>query len=94
MIKEYDTLYDVANIGHVIIEINVSLNSLILYALPGLGNLILNSLAPEKFEWNLIYVIFKLILFIMLIAGWGICLEIALMMDYMDPDVLCPQKGR
>ena len=34
-----------------------------------------NSLAPEKFEWNLIHVIVKQIF---MIDGWGICHEIAL----------------
>ena len=34
-----------------------------------------NSLAPGKFEWNLIQVIFKLIL---ATAVWGISIEIAL----------------
>ena len=36
---------------------------------------ILNSLTPGKFEWNFRYVIFKRIL---VIAGWGISCEIAL----------------
>ena len=41
----------------------------------------LNSLAPGKFEWNFIYVIFKLIL---VIDGWGISCEIALIWMLMD----------
>ena len=51
------------------------------------GNLILvsstfiNSLAPGKFEWNFTYVIFKLIL---VIDGWGIYFEIALIWMSLD----------
>ena len=40
-----------------------------------------NSLAPGKFEWNFIYVIFKPIL---VIDGWGISFEIAIIL--MSPD--------
>ena len=43
-----------------------------------------NSLAPGKFEWNLRFVIFKRIL---VIDGWGISWEIALIwmsMDFID----------
>ena len=43
-----------------------------------------NSLAPGKFEWNFRHVIFKQIL---VIDGWGICHEIALMwmpLDFTD----------
>ena len=36
---------------------------------------LVNSLAPGKFEWNFIYVIFK---WILVIDGWGISYEIAL----------------
>ena len=44
----------------------------------GLG---FNSLAPGKFEWNFLYVIFKRIL---VIDGWGICYEIALIWMSLD----------
>ena len=46
----------------------------------------INSLAPGKFEWNFGYVILKLIL---VIDGWGICCEIALMwmsLDFTDDE--------
>ena len=41
----------------------------------------LNSLAPGKFEWNFRYVIFKQIL---VIDGWGIAWEIALIWTSLD----------
>ena len=40
-----------------------------------------NSLAPEKFEWYLKYIIFKQIL---VIDGWGISCEIALILMPLD----------
>ena len=40
-----------------------------------------NSLAPEKFEWNFRHVIFKQIL---VIDGWCICCEIALIWMSLD----------
>ena len=40
-----------------------------------------NSLAPGKFEWNFIYVIFKQIL---VTDGWGISCEIALIWMFLD----------
>ena len=40
-----------------------------------------NSLAPGKFEWNFGYVIFK---WILVIDGWGICCEIALIWMLLD----------
>ena len=40
-----------------------------------------NSLAPGKFEWNFGYVIFK---WILVIDGWGICCEIALIWMSLD----------
>ena len=45
------------------------------------GFLFINSLAPGKFEWNFRHVIFKLIL---VIAGWGICCEIVLILMSLD----------
>ena len=42
---------------------------------------LINSLAPGKFEWNFGYVIFKRIL---VIDGWGICCEIALIWMSLD----------
>ena len=43
---------------------------------------LINSLAPGKFEWNFIHVTFKRIL---VIDGWGISCEIAVMwMDFID----------
>ena len=42
---------------------------------PGLEHVLLNSLAPGKFEWNFRHVIFKQIL---VIDDWGISCEIAL----------------
>ena len=41
----------------------------------------INSLAPGKFEWNFGYMIFKQIL---VIEGWGICCEIALIWMSLD----------
>ena len=41
----------------------------------------LNSLAPEKFKWNLRYVIFK---WILVIYGWGVSCEIALIWMSLD----------
>ena len=41
----------------------------------------INSLAPGKFEWNFRYVIFKRIL---VIGGWGISCEIALIWMSLD----------
>ena len=41
----------------------------------------INSLAPEKFEWNFRYVIFK---WILVIDGWGISCEIALIWMSLD----------
>ena len=43
------------------------------------GNI--NSVAPGKFEWNFRYVIFKRIL---VIDGWGISCEIALIWMSLD----------
>ena len=40
-----------------------------------------NSLAPGRFEWNFRYVIFK---WILVIDGWGICCEIALIWMSLD----------
>ena len=40
-----------------------------------------NSLAPGKFEWNFRHVIFKQIL---VIDGWGICCEIAVIWMSLD----------
>ena len=40
-----------------------------------------NSLAPGKFEWNFRYVIFK---WILVIDGWGISFEIALIWMSLD----------
>ena len=48
------------------------------------GPIRVNSLAPGKFEWNLSYVIFKQIL---VIDGWGISSELALIgmsLDFAD----------
>ena len=42
---------------------------------------LINSLAPGKFEWHFIYVIFKRIL---VIAGWGISCEISLIWMSLD----------
>ena len=42
---------------------------------------VINSLAPGKFEWNFIHVIFKQIL---VIDGWGISCEIALIWMMLD----------
>ena len=42
---------------------------------------ILNSLAPGKFEWNFRYVIFK---WILVVDGWGISCEIALISMSLD----------
>ena len=44
-------------------------------------NFSLNSLAPGKFEWNFRYVIFK---WILVIDGWGISCEIALLSMSLD----------
>ena len=41
----------------------------------------INSLAPRKFEWNLRFIIFK---WSLVIAGWGISHEIALMWMSLD----------
>ena len=43
--------------------------------------LYINSLAPGKFEWNYIYVIFK---WILVIDGWGISCEIVLLWMSLD----------
>ena len=45
------------------------------------NSIFLNSLAPEKFEWNFRYVIFK---WIFVIAGWGISCEIVLILMSLD----------
>ena len=42
---------------------------------------LINSLAPEKFEWTFMYVIFK---WIVVIAGWGISCEIVLIWMSLD----------
>ena len=44
-------------------------------------NKLVNSLAPGEFEWNFRYVIFKQVL---VIDGWGISCEIALMWMLLD----------
>ena len=41
----------------------------------------INALSPGEFEWNLIYVIFK---WILVIDGWGISFEIALIWMSLD----------
>ena len=41
----------------------------------------INSLTPEKYEWNVRYVIFKRVL---VIAGWGMSCEIALIWMSLD----------
>ena len=41
----------------------------------------INSLAPEKFEWNFRYVIFK---WSLVVDGWGIFCEIALILMSLD----------
>ena len=46
-----------------------------------LYNFYVNSLAPWKFEWNFKYVIFK---WILVIGGWGISCEIALIWTSLD----------
>ena len=46
-------------------------------------NLLVNSLATEKFQWNFRYVIFK---WILAIDGWGISCEIALPVIWMSLD--------
>ena len=62
------------------------------HIIPGYGNvsytasadlylILVKSLAPGKFEWNFIHVIFKQIL---VIDGWGICCEIALIWMSLD----------
>ena len=51
------------------------------WATTALTNLPFNSLAPRKFEWNFRHVIFKQIL---VIDGWGISCEIALIWMSLD----------
>ena len=56
----------------------------IIYLYPGTSfvmHFLTNSLAPGKFEWNFRYVIFK---WILVIDGWGISCEIALIRMSLD----------
>ena len=50
---------------------------------------VFNSLSPGKFKWNFVHVIFKQIL---VIDGWGISCEIALIHVCMSPDFIDDQS--